>query len=202
MIDLTPGNENGTSVHVVVLRLGEIYGLTCISESIAYRYNIPQHWYGMVQAIYPENVARKTAIIKFRMLPSSDFPTISLPLVELLKQIDDGEIGLKHFQQSPQFNEIDNHLKLVIQTTEEHIDLLLDNPELLEDWKIYCLYSHIQLDQRVKATYDWLTAQSDWFDIDPNLLDWIFFVQKLIREVDHPDNQDDDRDGGIPIDIH
>ena len=171
-------------------------------ENFAYRYNIPQHGYGMVQAFYPENAVRNTAMIEIQMLPASDFPTILLPLTELLKFIEDGEISLIHFQETQRFDEFNKRLKRVIRTREEHIDLLLDNSELLEDWKIDCLYAHILFDERVKATYDWLTAQTDWFDIAPNLLDWIFFAQQLIDETDHKSNQDDDSDGGIPAGIH
>ena len=202
MIDLTPEGGDGTSIHDVVFRLGEIYGFTCISEDLAYRYNIPQHWYGRIQAFYLANVVRKAAMIEFQMLPAPDFPSILLPLAELLKLIDDGEVSVKYFQQAHHFDEFNTRLKLVIQTTEEHIDLLLDNPELLEDWKIHCLYPHILFDQRVKASYDWLTAQTDWFDIDPHLIDWIFLVQQLIHIIDRSSNQDDDSDGGIPAGIH
>ena len=202
MIDLTPKGGDGASLHDVTFKLGGFYGFTKIPEDLAYRYNIPQHGHGMVQAFYPENAVRKIAMIEFQMLPTADLSTILLPLAELLTFIDNGEISLIHFQETQRFDEFNSRLKRIIRTTKEHINLLLDNPELLEDWKIHCLYAHILFDERVKATYDWLTTQTDWFDIDPNLLDWIFFAQQLIHEADHANNQDDDSDGGIPAGIH
>ncbi len=192
MITFDPKGGDGASVSDVTFRLGEFYGLTRISDDVAYRYNIPQHWYGMVQAFYPANSVRSTTLIEFQMLPAPDYPAIVLPLGELLTLVDDGEIDLNHFEQPQRFEEFNNRLKQVIRITEEHIELLLDNPELLEDWKIHCLYPHVVFDMRVKATYDWLTPQTDWFDIDPNLIDWIFLVEQLVSEVDYPSNRDVD----------
>jgi len=201
MMTFEPKGGDGTSVHDVVFQLGEFYGLTQIAEDIAYRYNMPQHWYGMVQAFYPSNAIRNTTLIEFQMLPAPDFPTILLPLSELLNLIDGGEIDLRHFEQPQRFEKFNKHLKQVIRITEEHIELLLDNPELLDDWKIHCLYPYVAFEQRVKATYDWLTPQTDWFDIDANLIDWIFFVDQIIHEVDRPSSQDDDSDDGVPADV-
>lgn len=202
MINLTPTGGDGTSLHDVVFKLGEFYGFTNIPQDVADRYQMPQHWYGMVQAFYPANAIRDTTLIELQMLPAPGFPSILLPLPDWITLVEEHVIQLKHFQQTHRFDEFNNHLKLVIQTTEEHIELLISNPELMEDWKIHCLYPHVFFDQRVKATYDWLTSQSEWFDIDPNLVDWILLVQQLIQEADHPTGDDEDIDEGIPVDIY
>ena len=202
MIDFTPKGSDGSCMTDVQFRLGEFYGFSQISDETAYHYNIPQHWYGMVQAFCPANKKRQVALIEIQMLPAPDFPLISLPLGEWLMLIEQGDVQCKHFEQVNRFEDFNNRLKLVIQATDEHIQLMLDNPELMEAWKIQCLYPYIPFDQRVKATYDWLTDQTDWFDIDPNQLDWIFLVQQLIREADYPTHHDDDDEGGIPADIY
>jgi hypothetical protein len=198
MHKLTPKGGDGAYFGDAPLRLGEIYGFTGISEAISHELNIPRHWYGIIQAFLPERRGRE-AIIEIQMLPLEDYPAIQIPLQYLLSLIQNDIICVKHFPMG-NLDTWNNQLKQVMTITEEHIELISDNPELIEDWKIYCLYQ--ATDERVVATYNWLTAQTDWFETDPDLIDWILLTDALVENSNHPGNDsdsDDDGSGNFPI---
>ena len=188
MHKLTPKGGDGASLGDAPLRLGEIYGFTGISEAISDELNIPRHWYGIIQAFLPE-ICGQEARIEIQMLPLEDYPAIQIPFQYLLSLIQDDVICVKHFPMG-NLDTWNNQLKQVMTITEEHIELISDNPELIEDWKIYCLYQ--ATDERVAATYNWLTAQTDWFETDPDLIDWIFLTDTLVETSNHPGKDDSD----------
>ena len=195
MLNLTPTGGDGASLHDSPLRLGEIYGFTAIPETICHTHNIPHHWYGIVQAIYPAS-ATHVACIDIQMLPLEDHNAVRLPLQDLLNWIEDDSISIKHF---PMGNLASWNAQLaeMMVVTQELIDLITDNPELMGDWKIYCLYQHAE--ERVAATYDWLTAQADWFDTPHNLIDWILLTHDLLEASNHPGDSSDDSGGSLPV---
>ncbi|MEL7432308.1 MAG: hypothetical protein AAFN11_00015 [Chloroflexota bacterium] len=198
MKNLIPKGGDGAFATDAKFRLGEIYGFTSVTDQIAYQHAMPTHWYGILNAILPANMSRRVTCVEFVMLPQPGYPTIVLPLPDLLYWVDEQLIDVKHFASPNTYQEFNDRLKLVLTTTEEHIELFVSNPELLENWKIHCLYANADFDGCVTATYQWVTPQEDWFDISPDLIDWIFLVRELIAHVDNP-NSDDDGEGGTPV---
>ncbi|MEL7432644.1 MAG: hypothetical protein AAFN11_01745 [Chloroflexota bacterium] len=198
MNNLKPKGGDGAFGDDASIRLGEIYGFTNIPDDLAYQYQMPTHWYGILTAILPANKSRIATLVEYQMLPQPGYPTITLPLQDLLYWVDAQLIDVKHFASPNTFEQFNNRLKIVLTTTDEHIDLFVSNPELLEAWKIHCLYANADFDQCVTATYEWVTPQTDWFDIEASLIDWILLVRELIAHVDNP-NSDDDGEGGIPV---
>jgi len=197
MLNLTPTGGDGAFLDDSPLRLGEIYGFTAIPDIICYTYNIPHHWYGIVQAYYPVST-NSIASIEIQMLPLEDHNVVSLPLQDLLKWIDAGSISIKHFPMG-NLNIWSAQLAEMLVITQELIDLITDNPELMADWKIYCLYQYAE--ERVAATYDWLTAQTDWFDTPHNLIDWILLTHNLLEASNHPGDSSEDSGGSLLVPV-
>ena len=137
-------------------------------------------------AVYPKT-RQSAATIEIQILPIPECQSVWLPVETLLKLIARDEICIKHFPQGS-FEQFNQNLRHTLRITEEHIELIIDNPELMADWKIHCLYSANT--DRVKATYDWLNAQTDWFDLDPQYLDWIFLTRELIAHANRPNDDD------------
>jgi len=195
MLNLTSRGGDGAFLDDSPLRLGEIYGFTAIQDTICHTHNIPYHWYGIVQAYYPASANRATSI-EIQMLPLEDHGAVRLPLQDLLKWIDADSISIKHFPMG-NLSIWNAQLAEMLVVTQELIDLIIDNPELMEDWKIYCLYQPAE--ERVAATYDWLTAQTDWFDTPHTMIDWILLTHELLEASNHPGGSGDDSGGGLPV---
>jgi hypothetical protein len=195
MLNLTPSGGDGAFLEDSPLQLGEIYGFTAIPNTICHILNIPYHWYGIVQAYYPSTV-NSVACIEIQMLPLEDHDAVRLPLQALLAWIEDDSICIKHF---PMGNLAvwNAQLAEMLVVTQELIDLITDNPELIEDWKLYCLYQPAE--ERVAATYDWLSAQTDWFDTPHSLIDWILLTYELLDASNHPGDSGDDSGGSLPV---
>lgn len=191
MLNLTPGGGDGAFLEDSPLRLGEIYGFTAIPDTICHTLNIPHHWYGIVQAYYPAT-AQDVASIEIQMLPLEDHGAVRLPLQDLLAWIEDDSICVKHFPMG-NLSIWNAQLAEMMVVTQELIDLITDNPELIDNWKIYCLYQPAA--ERVAATYDWLTAQTDWFDTPHTLVDWILLTHELLEASNYPG----DSGGNLPV---
>lgn len=195
MLNLTPRGGDGAFLEDSPLRLGEIYGFTAIPETICHMLNIPHHWYGIVQATYPASATR-VACIEIQILPLEDHDAVCLPLQDLLVLIEDDSISVKHFPMG-NLSIWNAQLAEMQVVTQELIDLITDNPELMEDWKLYCLYQPAE--ERVATTYDWLTAQTDWFDTPHSLIDWILLTHDLLEASNHPGDSSDDSGGSLPV---
>lgn len=195
MLKLTPQGGDGAYNNDVPLRLGEIYCFTTSSKQISLDHAMPQRWYGMVEAYLVDSNRKETQIV-IQILP--DLSThIQLGLKQVMQLIDENVLHLKHCPSSP-LNTLYKTLKHRLIITQEHSLLIAQDPELLSAWKLLCLYE--PPDQRIKLTYEWLTTQSDWFDIDPLEIDWTLLTYQLLDLVNAPNDDDYDEEGGsFPI---
>lgn len=194
MLNLRPKGGDGAYNSDAPLRLGEIYCFTTSSKQISLDHAMPQRWYGMVEAYLVGSTQKETELV-VQMLP--DLSTrIQLSLQQVMQLLDDKLLHLKHFASSS-LNTPYASLKHMLISTQEHSHLLAQDPELLSEWKLLCLYEHS--DQRVKLTYEWMTSQ-EWFDIDPCTIDWTLLSYQLLDLVNQPNDDDYDETGGsFPI---
>ena len=175
------------------LHLGTCYRFSGIPTWMQTDGDLPPHGYAVVYAFHIQPPQR----ISLKWLPYPEGPITQLPLQPLNKGMDAGHIQMTAV---PALSIVyaNRHVRQLLKITAEHIDLIRDNPELLADWKLTCLYP-MDLD-RVQATYHWLTAQSDWFDMPPDSLDWDILTQALI-DLANRSNDDNEGNGGIAIPI-
>ena len=194
MLNLRPKGGDGAYKSDAPLRLGEIYCFTTRSKQISLDHAMPQRWYGMVEAYLVGSTRKETQLV-IRMLPDLSTP-IQLGLKQVMQLLEDKMLHLKHCPSSP-LNNPYNSLKQMLISTQEHSHLLAQDPDLLSEWKLLCLYEHP--DQRVKLTYEWMTNQ-EWFDIDPRTIDWTLLSYQLLDLVNQPNDDDYDETGGsFPI---
>jgi hypothetical protein len=135
--------------------------------------------------------------VNLQRLPYPEFSIIQLPLQPRLKGIDQGQIQLTHLP-ALSIADANQRVRRLLKITGEHIELIRDNPELLAAWKLYCLYPNAI--DRVQATYHGLTAQTDWFDMPQDSLDWDWLTQALIGAANRP-NDDREGNGGSTIPV-
>ena len=194
MLDLTPKGGDGAYNSDAPLRLGEIYCFTTRSKRTSLDHAMPQRCYGMVEAYLVDNNRQNTQIV-IRVLPNLT-TRIQFDLQQVMQLLEDKLLHLKHCPSSP-LNNPYTSLKQMLISTQEHSHLLAQDPELLSEWKLLCLYEHS--DQRVKLTYEWMTSQ-EWFDIDPCTIDWTLLSYQLLDLVNQPNDDDYDETGGsFPI---
>ncbi|MEM9955269.1 MAG: hypothetical protein AAF846_26920 [Chloroflexota bacterium] len=194
MFKLTPQGGDGAYSSASLLHLGELYCFTASSKQISLNHNMPQRWYGMVEAYLVGSTRKETQLV-IQLLPDLK-QHLQLNLQDTLYLIDNGMIHLKHYPSNPLSNPYET-LKHMLITTREHSLLIAKDPELWSEWKLLCLYELPE--QRVKLSYEWLTNQ-EWFDIEPRTIDWTLLIYQLLDLVDAPNDDDYDENGGsFPI---
>lgn len=190
MFNPKPKGGDGASISDVPLRLGELYCFTLNSKQLSSDLAIPQRWYGIVES-YQRDDESQAIRLHSQRLPALE-TTIQLDIQKIMTLVEDGLLHLKHYPVNYRNNSYET-IKHKLITTQEHFDLVAQNPELLGEWKLLCLYE--PPDNHVKSTYLWLIAQN-WFDINLNEIDWTLLTYQLLDLVDQPNDDDYDPNGG------
>ena len=180
---LEPRGHDGNFLSEQFLRLGQIYHLSLLSQTIFNEIDLPRSWYGLVMAIKPITRQRDSVSIEIQPLPDTGASRIDLKLADVLQFEEAGLLIVEEIDSQmslAQFNQTLNH-KLII--TSEHLDLIASNPDLFSDWKLHCLYK--SFGKRHEATRAWLLKQDSWFDQTDDL-DWILLAQGLTNEANKP----------------